>query len=115
MQQADGDRLDAELAALGGRRVDACLVKLFEHHAAGADTLSDLEDARGGDRPRRFHPGEVVGAAGNVLAPDGEHVAEARRGHQRRLRALALENHVGRDRRAVQHALERRRGLACIG
>ncbi len=115
MQQADSDRLDLEGAAGVCGREHACFVERLDHDAARADPLLHFQHARRRHRPGGLHPGEIVGAAGNVLPADGEHVAKARRGHQSRARPLALQDHVGGDGRAVQHALERRRAVARVG
>ena len=67
---------------------------------------ADFEDVLGWHGTFRLHPGEQAGAARHVLAADLEDVLEAGRGDQRGWRALALEDQVGGDRRAVQHAAD---------
>jgi hypothetical protein len=103
VQEAHGDRAHAGLAQPAGRRAHAGLVEGRELLALDGDAAVDLEDQLGGHRPRRLHPREHVGAAGDVVAADLEHVAEAGGGEQARGRALALEDRVGGGRRAVQH------------
>ena len=107
-KQADRDRLDAVEVR---QRVE--LERL--EHAVGADPLADAVTALERDERlgvRRAEPVELRA----VLPPQVEQVLEAGGRDERRPRALALEQGVRRDRRAVREALDlgrtdgRRRG-----
>ena len=104
VQEHDGDRGDA----LGGDRARGGahrrLVERLELVAVVVDAPGDLEDLLGRHRPLRLDPGEQAGRARDVLAADLQHVLKPVGDQQRRRAALALEDQVGRDRRAVQHA-----------
>ena len=106
VQEADRHRLDAKSSARIRRFRDARLVEGLQHFATGADTLANFEHPRCRNRAFRLHPRVEVGATGNVLPTDFEHVAKSRRGHERGPRALVLQDHVRSDRRAVQHATD---------
>ena len=106
MQQAHRHGLHLQAPALGRRGAHARLVERAQHHPAGADALIDLQHARGRHRAGRLHPGVEIGAARDVLPADGEHMAEARGGDQCGARPLAFQDHVGGDRRAMQHMAE---------
>ena len=74
--------------------------------AVGADALVDLDHraySSSGSTMWRIEQ------ARPVLVADAQRVAEAARRHQQRRLALALEQRVGRDRRAHLHALDLRR------
>ncbi len=107
-EQADRDRLDAVEVR---QRVE--LERL--EHAVGADPLADAVTALERDERlgvRRAEPVELRA----VLPPQVEQVLEAGGRDEGRSRALALEQRVRRDRRAVREALDlgrtdgRRRG-----
>ena len=108
VQEADGHRRDAGRAQPSRRLTHGVLIERLDRLAAHADAAGNLEDQLGRHRARRLDPREHVGAPGNVVAPDLEHIAEAGRGEQARRRALAFENGVGGRRGAVQHVAERR-------
>ena len=108
VQEAHGDRVHAGLAQPARRRPHAGLVEGLELLALHGDAAADLEDQLGGDRARRLHPREHVGAPRDVVTADLEHVAEAGGGEEARRRALALEDRVGGGRRPVQHVTQRR-------
>jgi hypothetical protein len=114
VDQADGDGLHIHAADFFGRGADRRVIEGFEHCAAGGNALIHLDDPARGNRGYRLDPGIKVCLARNVLAADGQHVAEAARGDERRAGALALEDHVGGNGRPVQHLIEiggRRPGL----
>jgi hypothetical protein len=109
VQEADRDRVDALGLELARGRAHRRLVERLDFAAVRRQPPGDLEDALGRHRALGLLPPEHVGAARDVLPADLEHVAEAHRGDESGRGALALEDHVGRDRRAVQHARDRLR------
>ena len=104
VQQADRDRLHIQPAQLRGGLVHARFVERCQHDTARPDAFTHLEHARRRHRALRLHPGEQVRLARNVLPPDLQHVPKSRGGHQRGARGLALQDQIGGDRRAMQHA-----------
>jgi hypothetical protein len=108
-EEADGDRLDALVAQVLGGDADGVLVERREDRAGrwqqplrhGAAELA-LDQ-----RPRL--PGDVLldrVVVGALVAADVDDVAEALGGDHPRLRALVLEDRVGRDRGAVHHQVD---------
>jgi len=77
------------------------LVERLQHVALEAHPLPDLEDPLAGNQRVRLQHVQVVGLVALLPAED-EHVAEAARGNQRRLRPAPLDDRVGRDRRRVE-------------
>ncbi len=104
VQQNDADRADAGLADRARRVAHLRLVQRLELGSVRLDAPADLEDMRRRHRPFRLDPGEQARAPRHVLAADLEHVSKALGGDERSRRALAFEDQVGGDRRAVQHA-----------
>ena len=100
VEVADGDRLHAAPLELGGNRGHFLALDRAAHGAVVERALRDLEDRTARHQRRRPRRLDVV-EDGAVAAADLEHVAEAARGDDRRARALALEDRVGRDRGAV--------------
>ena len=81
------------------------LVERLELGSVRLDAPADLEDVLGRHRPLRLDPGEQARARrGTSWRPISSTYSEARGGDERGARALALEDQVGGDRRAVQHA-----------
>src|SRR5581483_920480 len=80
------------------------LVERLELPPVRPDAAADLEDALRRHGTLRLDPGEQAGAARHVLAADLEHVLEAGGGDERGRSTLALQDEVGRDRRAVEDA-----------
>ena len=107
VQEAHRDRVHGGLAQPPGRHPHRGLVEGLQLFAVDGDAPVDLEDPLGRDRPRRLHPGEHVGAPGNVVAADLEHVTEAGGGEQARGRALGFQDGVGGGRRSVQDVAQR--------
>ena len=106
MEEADRDRLDA----LGGEEaaglLDAGAVERLVHLARGEHALVDL--ARVAARHQRLVPveEEIVGF-GPVAAADDVDVARAGGDDEAGLRALALDQRVDRDGRAVDELVDR--------
>ena len=105
MQEADGEALDAlldQLGDLGQRGID---IERLLDRAVGRQPLHRLAPPR--PRHQRLgHLDEQVVELVLALAADLQHVAEARRGEQPGLRALALDQRVGEQRRGMHHAAD---------
>ena len=106
VQQADGDRLDAELAQPPRDRAHLRVVERAQHLARRAHALVQLQPQAALDERRRLRPEEVVEMR-HAHATQLQHVAEALRRHERSARAAALEHRVRRHRRPVHDLLER--------
>ena len=106
VQEHHGDGGDPALLQRARSGVHGGLVKRLELVAVGFQAAADLENQLRWHGTFRLHPGEQAGTAWYVLAPDLEHVLEARSRDQRGFGALALEDQVGRHRRAVQDAAD---------
>ncbi len=107
VQEADGDRLDLQLGAAVGHRVERVHVERLEHLARAVDALGHLEAQPARHERLRLVVAEVVHVR-PVAAADEEDVAEAAGRHERGARALALGDRVDHDRAAVDE--ERRLG-----
>jgi hypothetical protein len=112
VQEADGDRLD--LLALELRR-DAAhgrLVERQQHRAIGSDALRHAEAQI--TRHQRLGPLHVdVVLLEAVLPGDLQRIAEPLGGEQGGARALALDQRIGGERRAVNH--KRHIGRCALG
>jgi len=105
IEQAHGDRLDAEAGHLAHRLARLRLVQRREHAAVGAQAFVHLE-APFARHQRLGHLGEgVVGGVAD-LAPEFQHVAKAARGDEAGARALALDDRVDHQGGAVDHLLQ---------
>ena len=104
VQEHHRDRGHAHLGELAGEGARAGLVERAQDRAVHVEPLVHLEHALRRDRPRGLGPAVEVAVARDVVAADLEHVLEARGGHQRGGRRLALENRVGGGGGAVEDA-----------
>ncbi len=107
MEEADGDRVDLELAQPACELTHLGVVERLQHGAVGRHALGELEAQPPLDERRWLAPEEVVHVR-DPQAPKLEHVPEALRRDERGLGAEALEHGVRGDGRAV-HDLARRR------
>ncbi len=99
-EKREGDALDVLFLENAGHAAHGRLVQRGEDVPLGTDALRHFVAPGGrheGIRPRRRQVVEV----GPVLPPDGEHVGEALRGHQRRRCAPPLQKRICRRRGAV--------------
>ncbi len=110
VQEADRDRLDPALRELSGERLDLVFVDRLLDLAVGQRAFLDVE-AQVSRHQRRRPPHVEPVDVGPPLPRELHHVAEPGRGQQRDLRALALDQRVGDERRGVDH-LRQRIGLA---
>ena len=101
VQQRHGDRLVAVLRDALQHQRKLFPVERLQHLALEAHPLPHLENPLAGDQRVRLQHVQVVGLVALLPAED-EHVAEAARGNQRRLRPAPLDDRVGRDRRRVE-------------
>jgi hypothetical protein len=102
MEKAHRDRLDSRRDDLPGDLLRLLVVEGKAHPASGVEALVDLEgEVPGHDRLRALEE-EVVGL-GSVPAPDVV-VSRPPRHHERRGGALALDDGVDGDGRAVHEA-----------
>ena len=100
VQKADRDALDAERGEPVGQRIDRLLVERRHDPAARVDPLRhDKAQAARHQRRRQVDIDVVLLEA--VLVPDLDRVAEPLGRDQRGPGALALDDRVGRQRRAV--------------
>ena len=102
VDEADRDRLDLARPQLARRtaRTESSSSGV-DHVARVVDALVDLEPVPARDERRRRVPQDVV-ELGAVGAADLEHVAEAARRDERRVRAVARDDGVRRHGRAVE-------------
>ena len=105
VQEADRDRLDAFSLQRAARRLDVAELQLAVHLAGAEHSLIDLD----GEMARHQRPvaleQQIVGFR-PVAAADGVDVAGALGDDQRRLGALALDQRVDRDGRAVDQFVD---------
>ena len=102
MQQADRDALHGFAAERRDRGGDACCVERYRDRAVRPQLLDHLQPQPPFHQGTRLGPVQVVQHRHAQVA-DLQDVAEALGGDQRGACALALENRVGADGRAVQH------------
>ena len=107
VQQADRDRLHLRRLEPLGRGHDRCLIERLPDLAQGAHPLVDFEAKAARHQRLRARVVEDVHLR-DAEAAHFEHVAKAARGHETRVRALVLEDRVGRDRGRVNDALDLR-------
>jgi len=100
VQQADRDRLDALGDQLADDPARSVLVEGLPDLAIGQEPLAHFAAKPPRHEGRRRIDEEVVHVVAAFVA-DLERVAEALGGQERRPRALALDERVGRERRAV--------------
>ncbi len=100
VHEGDGDRFVAGAAGLAKAARRALLVERAYDVAVGADALVHLEDSR---VHRLRQPDVECEDVRPVLVADAQGVAEAACGHVQRRRPGALEQRVGRHRRAHAH------------
>jgi hypothetical protein len=105
VDQADGQRVEALVGQAGQHSLGLGLVQLSADRPVGVDALVDLDPEPPRHQGRRPPPGEVVHRRAR-FAPDVQLVTESARGHDRDATALALQQRVGRDRRAVEQRVE---------
>ena len=110
VQEADGDRVDGELAEPGRQRAHLRIVERLHDRSVRCHPLGELEAQPALDEGWRLAPEEVVHVR-DPQAPELEDVAEPSRRDQGRLGAETLQNGVRRHRGAV-HDL-RHRDWAC--
>lgn len=100
-QQADGD---GTVFARGEGRDqvarDLGLIELLDHRAGGVDPFGDLEAIAPSHRWRGLGIAQIINVAA-VMALQEQDVAEAPRGHEGNAGALALQDRVGGDGRAM--------------
>ena len=110
-QEVDRHRLDgAFLPDLLRDGADPVLVERHVHRAVGHDPLVHLVAVAALDQRLRLDPGDVVVAAPVAPLDEGD-VAKALGGHVGDLRALALQDCVGRHRRPQPDVADVRRRL----
>ena len=102
---ADGDRLDAGSLELGRECPHRRLVERDQHVAAAVHAFRHAKAPFARHQRRRL-PHEDVVLLEAVLEGDLDGIAEALGDDQRRLGALALDDGVGRERRAVDDQAE---------
>ncbi len=114
-QQADGDRLDPRGLQRGDGGIDRGRVERGDHRAIRGDALSHLGAARAGGQPagRLGFQRKVVKLVAH-LAADLQRVAKTLGGDKADARTLPLEHGIGRDRRPVREAGDRRRRDAVL-
>ena len=105
VEEAERDGADAERLDLARDLAGACLVQRTQHLAGVTDALADLEAQMARDNGLRLHPLEVVHAR-VVGAHDLQDVPKPRRGHQRSLRQLPLQQRVEHDGRAMHEVVD---------
>ena len=100
MKKTNGNRVDAESAQFGRERLYFGGIERHDDVAARIDAFVQLEAPRA--RDQGFVALEIEIERIRPVAPgDLEHVAEALRCDQRRARAVALDERVDHERRAV--------------
>ena len=109
-EQADRDRLDAELARALDRVHDRGLVERDERLALGVHALADLEREPARDVRQRVR--DLLERVGLAALAHEQDVGEALGREERRARGLALDDRVRRARRAVRQHLGLREQLA---
>ena len=100
VQQADRQRLHALGGQLGDDSAGSVLVEGAKDRAVGQEPLADLTPQAPWHERRRRVDEEVVHVVATFVT-DLERVAEPLGGQERRPRALALDERVGREGRAV--------------
>jgi hypothetical protein len=100
VQQADRDRLDAFGGQLADDPARVVLVEGLPDLAVGQEPLADFAAEPPRHEGRRRIDEEVVHVVAAFVA-NLERVTKALGGQERRPRALALDERVGRERRAV--------------
>ena len=109
MQQADRQRLHGLGGQLGDDSAGSVLVEGAKDRAVGQEPLADLTPQAPWHERRRRVDEEVVHVVATFVT-DLERVAEPLGGQERRPRALALDERVGRERRAMDDRPDRARG-----
>ncbi len=109
VEEGDGDRLDPGRGQLAGQALDVLLVQIVPREGRavgeGAPRHAEAELARHqGTRHLQLQVVEIVA----MLAADLERIAESLAGQQRGRRALALDQRVGDQGRAVDDLPESR-------
>ena len=97
VHQDDGDRANSRREGLLQRPLDADFVERPNDLAVRADPLVGFDHALVEEAGKLDLPHEELRP---VLVGDAQRVGEALRDHERRALALALEQRIGRDRRA---------------
>ena len=105
MEEAERDGADAERRDPVRNFAGALLIQRTQHLAGVTDTLGDFEAQMARDDRLRLHPLEVV-HAGVVGAHDLQHIPKPRRGHQRGLWQLPLQQCVEHDGRAMHEVID---------
>ena len=100
VQQADGQRLRAGAPHLLDDPVDFGRRQGLQHLAVVGQAFGDPEPQAPRHQRRQLLDERVVQVRAR-LAPDFQNVLETPRGHQRRARALAFQQRIGRHRGAV--------------
>ena len=109
VQQDHGDRIETGGADGFRGRLDRGLVQRRGLRSVDADTARHLEDVPGLHRAFRLDPGEQVGGARDFGPADFQHMAEAPCRDKAGTGALALQDRIGDDGRAVQDGGDFRR------
>ena len=112
IQKTHRHRLDAVVPKLASGLTALVLVQCDQCTAGAVQTFRNLEDSVGRDRTLGLHPGVYVLAAGYVVPSDLKDVLESLCGKKANLRRRSFDNRVGRNRRAVEDALDVRRVCA---
>jgi hypothetical protein len=100
-EEADRDRLDAEVEQSSRRRAHLVLVERDDHSSGVIDSLADAEPALAAADRHGRRVGEIEQVLA-VAAPQLDHVAEALRADEAGEAAGVFEHRVRRHRRA-QH------------
>ena len=109
VQQADRDRLDTLRDQLADDPPRAVLVERLAHRAVGQQPFAHLAAQVSRHEGRRRIDEQVVHVVATLVA-NLERVPEALGGEERRARALALDERVGGERRAVHDRADGARG-----
>ena len=105
MEEAERDGANVESRDAARDLAGAFLVQRTQHLAGVTDALADLEAQMARDDRLRLDPFEVVHAR-VVGAHDLQHIPEPRRGHQRSLRQLPLQQCVEHDGCAMHEVVD---------
>lgn len=114
MDEADRDRTEALLRYLVGEEFQRRLVQRLQFLALGVHAALDREAILARNQRLRQADAEIV-LLEPVLGPHLDDVAKAFRRHEGGARAPALDQRIGRKRRAVDDQVELARGNAGLG
>ena len=114
VQETDGQDRKTLLLQPPQERHAGRFIERLLHRPGVIQALRDLVNVLWGHQTRRLHPEIHMGAFGHVMAPNMQHVAAPGRGQEGEGRALALDDHVGRNGRPVQRRDDIPRSLASL-